>query len=272
MGVLDEHLELANGVRIPVLGLGTWQTPNVDAPGVVEVALRAGYTHIDTAHAYRNERGVAEGLRRSGVPREAVFITTKVRADYKSYDQAKTSIAESLAALDVESVDLLLIHAPRPWSEMFTPGAPRYFEENLAVWRALEEALDRGQARAIGVSNFEIDDITNITDQATHPPVANQIRLHIGHAQAELTAYCHAHGIAIEAYSPIRTGKLLDNPEIAAVAANYGTVAQLCIRYTLQKGCISLPKSVHEKYIIENTRVDFTISDPVMATLDAIQV
>jgi len=270
MSILTEYVELSNGVKIPKLGFGTWQTPNEDAPAAVASALEIGYIHIDTARAYRNEAGVGQGLRASGVPRDQVFITSKVAAEYKSYEEAKASIETSLRELDASYIDLLLIHAPKPWPEMAT-GTKRYFDENLAVWRAMEEAYQRGDVKAIGVSNFQIDDITNITGHCDVMPVANQIRFHIGHTQAELTAYCQSNGIVVEAYSPLGTGRLLGNQAIAAVADRLQkSVAQVCIRYTLQKGCVSLPKSVHQRYIAENADVDFEIPAQDMAELDGI--
>jgi len=272
MGVLQEHFTLNNGVQIPKVGFGTWQTPDDVAPQAVQTALRAGYEHIDTARAYQNEAGVAKGIRAAGVARDEVFVTTKVPAQLKTYAEAKASIATSLSELQMDHVDLLLIHAPRPWTEMFTPGAPRYFDENVAVWKALEEAYQDGRASAIGVSNFQIDDIENITSRCEITPAADQILFHIGHIQEELVEFCQGANILVEAYSPIATGKLLDDPSIAVVASRLGkSVAQVCIRYALQKGTLPLPKSVHEQYIIEDAHVDFEISADDMAALDAIQ-
>ena len=272
MGVLQEHFALANGVQIPKVGFGTWQTPDDVAPQAVQAALRAGYEHIDTARAYQNEAGVAKGIRAAGAARDEVFVTTKVPAQIKTYDLAKASIEASLADLQMDHVDLLLIHAPRPWTEMFTPGASRYFDENVAVWKALEEAYQDGRASAIGVSNFQIDDIENITSRCDVTPMADQILFHIGHIQEELVEFCQGANILVEAYSPIATGKLLDDPSIAVVASRLGkSVAQVCIRYAIQKGTLPLPKSVHEQFIIEDAHVDFEISPDDMAALDAIQ-
>ncbi|MCL2471342.1 MAG: aldo/keto reductase [Propionibacteriaceae bacterium] len=272
MGVLSEHFYLANGVSIPKLGFGTWQTPNDVAPAAVRTALGAGYTHLDTARVYQNEEGVGEGLRTSGISRDEVFVTTKVPADVKTYEQATASITSSLELLAVETLDLVLIHAPRPWTEMFARSTGKmYFEENVAVWAAMEEAYQRGDVRAIGVSNFDIDDIENITHQCSVAPMVNQIRFHVGYTQPEVVAYCQGHDILVEAYSPLGTGRMLNDPGIAAVAARQGcTVAQVCIRYALEKGTLPLPKSVHDEYIIDNTKVDFVLSDQDMAELDAI--
>jgi len=271
MTVLSEHYNLSNGVSIPKLGFGTWQTPNAVAPGAVRAALRLGYRHIDTARAYQNEEGVGEGLRVPGVARDQVFITSKVPAECKTYEEAKASIQTSLSELKAGPLDLLLIHAPKPWPVMFTDTPNRYFKENIAVWTALEEAYERGDVRAIGVSNFAIDDIENLTKNCEVVPMANQIRFHIGHTQDDLVAYCQARGILIEAYSPLGTGRLLHTPEIQAVASAYDrSVAQICIRYALQKKCLPLPKSVHEDYIAQNAQVDFEISAEDMARLDGV--
>jgi len=273
MTVLNETYTLSNGVTIPKLGFGTWQTPNDVAPAAVKMALKAGYTHIDTASIYRNEPGVAQGLRDAGVDREQVFITTKVRADYKTFDEATASIATSLKDCDTSYFDLILIHAPRPWQQMFATDPPRYFAENVEVWRALEEAYEQGLAKSIGVSNFAVDDLTNVMDHCRIVPMANQINYHIGHTQDAVTAFCQANDILVEAYSPIATGRLLGNPDIQAVANKYGvSIAQICIRYALQKDTLPLPKSTHEQYIIENTQVDFEITGADMATLDALDL
>jgi len=273
MGVLSERLALSNGTTIPKLGFGTWQTPDDAAAAAVQTALRVGYTHIDTARAYGNESGVGKGLAASGVPRDGVFVTTKVPAEIKTYDAARDSIATSLRELALDHVDLLLIHAPRPWSKMFTAGAPRYFDENVAVWKALEEAYEAGLARAIGVSNFAIDDITNITSRCHVTPMVNQILFHIGYTQAELVTFCQERNILVEAYSPLGTGDLLGHHGIAAVASRVGqSVAQVCIRYALQKGTVPLPKAVHDDFIAQDAQVDFVLSDDDMAELDGIVV
>jgi len=270
MGVLEEHFTLADGYRIPKLGFGTWQTPDAVAPGAVQSALKTGYTHLDTARAYRNEDGVGQGLRDAGVPREQVFVTTKVPADAKSYEDAKAQIAKSLELLQTGWIDLLLIHCPRPWDK-FRDLSNRYFPENVAVWKAMEEAVKAGQVRSIGVSNFEADDIANIMEHCEIAPVVNQIEYHIGCTPDDLVAYSEAHGILIEAYSPIATGELLKNATVAEVAGRCGvSVAQVCIRYALQKNTLPLPKSTHAEFIEQNTHVDFTISDADMATLDAV--
>ena len=271
MGIVSEQFVLRNGVEIPKVGFGTWQTPNDVAPQAVQTALRAGFTHVDTARAYENESGVAEGVRLSGVPRESVFVTTKVPAQFKTYEEATVSIDTSLSELDLGYIDLLLIHAPKPWPQMFDPDAPAYHEENAAVWRALEEAQQRGDVRAIGVSNFHIDDLEYLLAHSTVAPTVNQIRFHVGHTQDDLAAYCHTHDLLVEAYSPIATGKLLRHPAIEAIAARLGrTVAQVCIRYAYQKDTLPLPKAVHDEFILQDADIDFELGVADMEILDAV--
>lgn len=264
--VTDSFLTLANGVRIPRLGLGTWMIPDAAAPGAVEDAIALGYRHIDMAQAYANEAGVAEGIRRSGVPREDIFLTSKVAAELKSYDAAAASIRETLRKTGLNSMDLMLIHAPQPWAEF--RSEKRYFRENREVWRALEDAYDAGLVRAIGVSNFLADDLENLLDTCRHRPMVNQILTHITNTPTDLIDTCRRAGIVTEAYSPIAHGKALENPTIARFAAAYGvTPAQFCVRYTLELGMVALPKASTAAHMKENAAVDFTILPSDMETL-----
>ena len=263
---MNEFYTLSNGVAIPRLGLGTWLIPEQDAAGVVKAAIGLGYRHIDTAQAYDNEHGVGDGIRASGIAREQVFVTTKVAAEIKTYEAASASIDESLQRLGMEYVDLVLIHCPQPWAEF--RGPRRYFAENKQVWRALEEAYEAGKARAIGVSNFLVDDLQNILGDCRIRPMVNQFKLHIGETPRELLDFCREQDIQVEAYSPIAHGAALKNENIAAVARRYGvTVPQLCIKYTLQLGAVSLPKSSHPEHMKSNAMLDFTLSDEDMAAL-----
>ena len=273
MGVLQEKFTLANGVQIPKIGFGTWQIHNNEVTDAVRIALKNGYRHIDTAAAYGNEEGVGDAVRVSGLERSEVFITTKIPAEHKSYDKAVKSIEESLERLNLEYIDLLLVHAPKPWVRMFIGTSRMYFEENAAVWKAMEEAYKAGTVKAIGVSNFSVADIRNIQEHCTVIPMVNQIKFHIGWTQDEVTAYCKELGIVVEGYSPIATGALMHNQEVASVAQKYDkSIAQLCIRYDLQKGALPLPKSTHEEYIIQNADVDFEITDEDMRLLDSIEL
>jgi diketogulonate reductase-like aldo/keto reductase len=267
--ILEETYTLSNGLAIPKVGLGTWLIPDNEAAAAVRSAIDLGYRHIDTAQAYGNERGVGEGVRESGIPREKIFITTKVAAENKTYESAATSIDESLRKLGCGPADLIIIHCPQPWAEF--RGPKRYFTENKQVWKALEDAYLAGKAKAIGVSNFLIDDLENLLEDCRIRPMVNQILLHIGETPSALVAYCQQKGILVEAYSPIAHGAALRNEALGAVAARYGvTIPQLCIRYTLQLGAVTLPKSANPDHIRSNAELGFTISDADMAALEDI--
>lgn len=270
--VLEEFYKLNNGQRIPKIALGTWQTPNDVAATAVSAAIEAGYRHIDTAIAYENETGVGAGLKAAlqstGIHRESIFITTKIPAEVKNYDGAVRCIQESMDRLDAFHIDMMLIHAPRPWAEMDSTSGNRYFKENIEVWKALEEAYEAGKIRAIGVSNFEIDDLNNIMAGGRVIPAVNQIRVHIGHVPTELIDFCEQNGILVEAYSPNATGRLLKVPEVCAMAEKYHvSVPQLASRFVLQLGLLPLPKSVHEDRIRQNAKLDFEINSNDMAKL-----
>jgi len=273
MSVLNEDLVLTGGVSIPVLGFGTWRTPIEVAPGAVASAIGIGYRHIDTARVYRNEAGVGEGLKAAGVLRSDVFVTTKIPSSLKTYDEIGPCIDESLRRLDLSFIDLILIHGPKPYPPQPGDDEKTYFDENREVWRAMEDAYRQGKLRAIGVSNFEIPDLTNLLDSATVAPMVNQIELRIGFPEEELRLFCEANGIVVEAYSPIGSGMLLGHPVITDVATRLGvSVPQVCIRYCLQKGAVTLPKSVHPEFMLEDAQVDFEIPDADMALLDTIDI
>ena len=260
-------LTLANGVSIPQLGLGTWFIDDADAAGAVRAAVGLGYRHIDTAQAYGNERGVGEGVRSCGVPREELFVVSKVAAEHKTYESARKSIDETLEKMGLTYLDMMIIHSPQPWA-MVNQSDDRCVEGNRAAWRALEDAYAEGKLRAIGVSNFQIGDLENLIADCKVRPMVDQILLHISNTPLELVEYCRKNGIAVEAYSPIAHGEILHQPEIAAMAARYGvTVPQLCIRYTLQLGAVSLPKTADPAHMESNAQVDFAISDADMEAL-----
>lgn len=264
--ILQETYTLSNGVRIPKLGLGTWLIPDAEVVSAVKSAIEMGYRHVDTAQAYGNERGTGEGVRLSGLPREEIFVTTKVAAEMKDYASAAASIDESLRKMGMDYADLMIIHCPQPWNEF--RGAKRYFKENKEVWRALEDAYEVGKVKAIGVSNFLADDLQNLLEDCRIKPMVNQILLHVGETPYDLLDFCKQQDILVEAYSPIAHGAALSNERVAEVAARYGvTVPQLCIRYTLQLGAVSLPKSSNPDHIRSNVQLGFTISDEDMAVL-----
>lgn len=265
MTILNETYTLSNGVEIPKLGLGTWFIDDGKAAQAVRDAVGIGYRNIDTAQAYGNERGVGEGIRTAGVPRAEVFVSTKLAAEIKDYDQATAAIDGSLATMGLDYVDLMLIHSPQPWDD-FRGGD--YAAGNREAWRALEDAYKAGKLRSIGVSNFLHADLDNILSSRIVTPHVNQLLAHVGNTPAELIAYCHDSGILVEAYSPIAHGQMLKNADVAAIAEKYGvTVPQLCIRYTLQLGTVSLPKTANPAHMRSNAQADFVISDEDMVAL-----
>ena len=237
------------------------------------MALEAGYVHIDTAQSYQNERSVGRAVRDYGLEREDLFITTKVHSHIKDYEQAKRSIQTSLDTLDLQYIDLLLIHAPQPWNKQGQPEDKPYYEENAQVWRAMEEAHEAGVVKSLGVSNFQITDLQELAKRSNVPVAVNQIRLFIGYMQPQLVEYCESKNILVEAYSPFATGRLLDNKQLLEIADRIGvTVPQLSLRYLLDKNTLPLPKSVHEEYIRANTRLDFQISAEDRERLDRMKL
>lgn len=257
---------LSNGKKIPVLGLGTWFIDDDKVAEAVVSAVKIGYRHIDTAQAYGNERGVGTGIKACGIPREELFITSKVAAEAKNYDAAAKSIDETLEKMGLPYIDLMLIHSPQPWAEW--RNGKRYFEENIQVWKALEDAYTAGKVKAIGVSNFLIDDLENLIAHCEIKPMVNQLLIHIGNTPAELIAYCKEQDIVVEAYSPIAHGEALKNETIVAMAQKYGvSVPQLCIKYVLNLGTVALPKTTNVEHMQNNASLDFEISDEDMETL-----
>ena len=263
----NETITLNNGVKIPQLGLGTWFIDDDKAADAGKAAGKLGYRHMDTAQAYGNERGVGEGIRTCGVPREELFVVSKVAAEHKTYEEAKAGIDETLKKMELDYLDMMIIHSPQPWVEV-NQSENRYVEGNRQAWRALEEAYNEGKLKAIGVSNFQIEDLESLMETAKVKPMVNQVLCHISNTPLELIEFCQKSNIAIEAYSPIAHGEILNQPEIKAIADKYGvTVPQLCIRYTLQLGAISLPKTANPEHMESNAKVDFTISAEDMETL-----
>ena len=259
-------MKLYNGKNIPDVGYGTWLIKNEDACKCCTMALESGYRHIDSAQAYGNEKGVGEAIRNSKLNRDEIYLTTKVMAEIKSYKEAKASIEKSLSDLGLDYVDLLLIHCPQPWA-LFR-GEKKYFEENIEVWKALEEAYKEGKAKAIGVSNFNIEDLENIMNNCEIKPMVNQILCHIGSTPIDIIKFCQENDIVVESYSPIAHGRALQNDSIKKMAEKYNvSVAQLCIKYTLQLDTVTLPKASSKEHIEDNLKLDFTISDEDMVEL-----
>jgi diketogulonate reductase-like aldo/keto reductase len=267
--ILQETFTLSNNVKIPKLALGTWMIDDNAVADAVVAAVKLGYRHIDTAQAYANERGVGEGIRACGVAREELFVTTKLDASHKNYADSKAAIEGSLKTLGLDYIDLMIIHSPQPWGDF--AGEERFFEGNLEAWRALEEAYEAGKIRAIGVSNFQKEDLDNIIDNAKIKLMINQILAHVSNTPFELIDYSQSKGILVEAYSPVAHGKILDNAEIAEMAKKYGvSVPQLCIRYCLELGMLPLPKTANPAHMKSNADVDFEISADDMEALKTI--
>lgn len=256
--MFNEKYILTNGVEIPKVGFGTWFIGNKDASQAVVDAVKSGYRLIDTAQAYGNEAGVGEGIRKCGLKREELFITSKIAAEAKTYKKAYDSIEKSLKKMGLDYIDLMIIHSPQPWTK-FRSGD--FFEENKQVWKALEDAYKAGKIKAIGLSNFEKKDVENILSSCTIAPMVNQVLAHIGNTPFELIEFCQEKNIQVQAYSPVAHGAVLDNNEIKAIADKYKvSVPQLCIRYDIQLGLIPLPKTTNISHMKNNLDVDFEIS------------
>ena len=268
--ILNETYTLSNGVEIPKLGLGTWFIDDDKAAQAVRDAVAAGYRYIDTAQAYGNERGVGEGVRTADVPREEIFVSSKLAAEIKDYEGAVAAIDRSLTTMGLDRIDLMLIHSPQPWSD-FRGGD--YAEGNREAWRALEDAYTAGTLRSIGVSNFEQDDIENILQTATVAPQVNQLLVHVGNTPAELIDYCVGRDILVEAYSPIGHGAILQNEELRTMAERYGvSVPQLSLRYTIQLGTLPLPKTANPDHMRSNSELDFEIAEDDMDILRGLRI
>ncbi|MDB5465338.1 MAG: putative oxidoreductase/MSMEI [Phenylobacterium sp.] len=251
-------IPLNDGRTMPQVGLGVWQAPAEVTAEVVRAALSIGYRSVDTAAAYRNERGVGEGVRTSGVDREKVFVTTKLWNDDHGYDATLRAFEASLARLGLEEIDLYLIHWPAPKQDRY-----------LDSWRALVRLRDEGRARSIGVSNFMIEHLRRIIGETGVVPAVNQIELHPKFQQTDLRAFHAGQGIATESWSPLGRGRLLADPVVAKVAAKHGkTPAQAIIRWHIDLGLIVIPKSVNAERIAQNFDVfDFRLDDEDMAAL-----
>lgn len=265
---LEDTYTLNNGVKIPIIGFGTWQTPDGDiAKHAVEVALNAGYRHIDTAAAYGNEKSVGQAIKNSGINRHDLFITTKLWNADHGYRSAKAAIDRSLQNLKVDYLDLYLIHWPNP-----VDMRDHWAEANAESWRAMEEAVQAGKIRAIGVSNFRKRHLDELLKTAEIKPVVNQIMLNPSDLQPDVVKVNNELKLLSEAYSPLGTGGLLGNETVNEIASEVGkSPAQVLIRWSLEHGFLPLPKSVHDKYIRANAEVfDFNLSSEQMNKLDSL--
>ena len=268
MKSLTDTFRLENGIQIPCVGFGTWQTPGGDVGvNAVTTAIEAGYRHIDTAAAYRNEQEVGVGVRQSGVDRSELFITSKLWNTDRGYDRTMKAFEASLKALQMAYLDLYLIHWPAA-----PQHSPQWQQINRSTWKAFEQLYTEGRIRAIGVSNFLPHHLEPLMAEAEVKPMVDQIELHVGYTQPEAVTFCRENGILPEAWSPIGTGRLLEHPTLIEIAGRYGvSVAQLCIRWCLQNDLLPLPKSVTPSRIRENADVfSFEISAEDMAAMNAL--
>jgi diketogulonate reductase-like aldo/keto reductase len=265
---LTDTYTLANDVKIPMVGFGTWQTPDGDvAYQSVLDALAAGYRHIDTAAAYGNEESVGRALKDSGLDRGDIFVTSKLWNADHGYEETKAALAATLKRLDTDYLDLYLIHWPNPKA-----FRDEWAERNAGSWRAMEEAYEAGKVRAIGVSNFQLHHIEELMKTAKVAPMVNQLFVNPSDLEEEIVSYNNAHNILTEAYSPLGTGKMFEVPALKEIADKNGkSVAQVALRWSLQHGFLPLPKSTHKAYIEQNGQLfDFVLSDDDMATLDGL--
>lgn len=264
--ILKDNYTLSNALDIPKLGLGTWFINNNDVTQAVKEALAQGYRHIDTAQAYQNEQGVGLGIRESGLDRASLFVTSKLAAEVKNFEEAMQAIEASLEKMGLDYLDLMIIHSPKPWMEFHEED--NFAEGNLAAWKVLETAYKAGKLKAIGVSNFQKSDLENILNHCTVKPMVNQILAHISNTPFDLIEYCQSQNILVEAYSPIAHGELLKNESVKEMAEKYGvSIPQLGIRYCLQLGLLPLPKTANPHHMQINAAVDFEISDSDMEYL-----
>ena len=274
MKTLTDTYVMRNGVKIPCVGFGTWQTPDGEiAVNAVKMAIEAGYRHIDTAAAYGNEPSVREGIARSGIRREELFLTTKRpgRPEFRGYEGCIKIFNQSLKNLGTDYVDMYLVHWPIPpfgWN-----GDEGWKKELQETWRAFEKLYKDGKIRAIGVCNCFEEHIKVIYDTCEIKPMLDQIEFHPSYMQQDTVDFCTKEGMLVEAWGPLATGRIFEVEEMKAFAEKYNkSIAQICIRWELQKGLLPLPKSKTPERIIENTKVfDFEISEEDMALIDKVE-
>lgn len=262
---LTDTFVLNNGVHVPCVGFGTWQTPSGEtAKESVRAAIAAGYRHIDTAAAYGNEADVGAGIKASGVARSDIFLTTKHWIMDRGYKKTVAAVEKSLKELQVDYLDLYLVHWP-----CMPVSSPEWEEINASTWSGFEKMYKDGKIRAIGVSNFLPEQILAIEKTASVKPAVNQIEFHPGYYQPALVEWCIDHGLLVEGWSPLGCGSVLSDPTLAAIAEMHKkSPAQICIRFALQSGVLPLPKSVHADRIAQNAQVfDFSLDEKDMLAI-----
>lgn len=266
--MLKETFQLYNGVTIPKVGFGTWQVPNGDiAYQAVKDALEVGYIHIDTAYVYENEVSVGQAIKDAHMKRSELFVTSKLPSHIKTYDETESYFYETLKRLQLDYLDLYLIHAPWPWSNIGQDCK----EGNAEAWKKMIELYEAKKIRAIGVSNFNVDDLKDLIARTGVVPHVNQIAFFAGHfqKQKETITFCQENHILVEAYSPLAIGHALKTPLVVSLADKYQrTPAQILIRYTLEHNTLPLPKSTKKARMEENADLDFSISKEDVLLLD----
>ncbi|WP_426385762.1 aldo/keto reductase [Latilactobacillus curvatus] len=269
LSALTAPMTLSNGVTIPGLGYGTYQTPNEETKKAVLEALSVGYRHIDTAAVYGNEQGVGAALKESDIAREDIFVTSKLWNTERGYDATKAAFAQTIATLGVDYLDLYLIHWPANTKQFEAKGA----ELNAETWRAMEDLYNERKIRAIGVSNFMPHHLDALMKTAVIKPMVDQIEVHPGWPQAEAVRYNQVHDILVEAWAPLGEASALSNETIATIATKHGkTAAQVCLRWGIQQGVLPLPKSTHQERMAQNTDIfDFELTDSEMTQISALE-
>ena len=255
-----EYVTLSNGVKMPILGYGVYQVTKDECERCVSDALRAGYRHIDTAQSYFNEEEVGSAIEKSGIPREELFLTTKVWVEHYGYDACRASVLESMRKLKTDYIDLMLLHQP--------------FSDYYGAWRALEDLYEEGKIKAIGVSNFYPDRLVDICSFARIKPMVNQVETHPLNQQVEAKKWMDKYGVQIEAWAPFGEGRggLFQNEVLSAIGEKYGkSTAQVMLRWHIQRGVVVIPKSTHFERMTENFNVfDFTLTDEDMEKIAAL--
>lgn len=268
-GKLTDYFTMSNGKTIPCVGYGTYKTSGEEVYDAVLSAVRAGYRHIDTATYYHNEEGVGRAVRECGIPREELFVTSKVWNTDRGYEKTKKAFADSMERLGLAYLDLYLIHWPAN-RKQFGDEAKRI---NAETWKALEELYAEGKVKAIGLSNFLPHHIEELMESAKVKPMVNQIEFHPGWAQLEVSGYCQKNDIVVEAWSPLGRKAVLDSEVLKGIGEKHGKkAAQVCVRWIMQHGILPLPKTVSADRMAENADVfDFELSAEEMKIIDGLR-
>ena len=268
MNVKETYVVLSNNKLMPCVGYGTWQLSEQEAYECVLKALKIGYKHIDTAFAYENEESVGKAIKDSGLDRDKLFITSKLPSHIKTYDEAIKYFYMSLKNMQLDYLDLYLIHAPWPWSDIGSD----HTQGNIQVWKAFIDLYNQGLIKAIGVSNFHVKDLKAIIEATNFIPHVNQIRYFVGNKQDEIYQYCIDNKIAVQAYSPLATGELVNHPLLKQLSKKYNvTIPQICLKYCLQTSATPITRSRNEERMESNLDLNFTLDDEDLGYLDSLK-